>query len=114
MSFAAMAVSLRTKRFDALSNHQDDIYRITNTTAKELIFDGFYEVFEYKEPPSFEPWLIPYIIFWCIILLSGFLMFKEAIFEAVGMGSKDTIDDDADVKSSIEMGEVNQAVAAEE
>ena len=64
---------------DGLSNNQEEIYRITNTTSKELSFENVYEVYEYVEPSSFEPWLVPYIIFWCIIVLAGTVMFWDMI-----------------------------------
>lgn len=90
----------------ALSFNQDIIYQITNTTAKELTFDGVYEVFEYVEPASFEPWLIPYIVFWCIIILTGFIMFKDAIYECFGCS---TTEKESETEK-VSVGEVNPAV----
>merc|ERR1711972_1237252 len=60
---------------NALTESQEKVYEILGYDQDQLSFDGVKKVYEYKEPPSFEPWLIPYIVTWCIILIAGAVMF---------------------------------------
>merc|ERR1711997_714181 len=68
---------------DALTEAQERVYEILGYDQDQLSFDEVAKKYEYKEPPSFEPWLIPYIITWCIIILAGAVMFWPSKSEEI-------------------------------
>merc|ERR1712127_38553 len=76
----------------ALSNSQEKVYEILGYDQDELTFEGVAKVYEYVEPPAFEPWLIPYIITWIIIIIAGAVMLWP---------SKDEDEEKDDIKSVI-------------